>query len=349
MVSFSYLRHAVSCTAISLALAGCSIGGLMTSFSVDTSDKNSQVVTRSEVARTQPAADSSKTPQPDASRLAADEPPPPTIEQLIAETETSAGVPIDSYLGFSSAEDSKDVTAIAAQEARTAERQVADTPDPGIDPIKTASLLPHVQPGATGQGGMSAPKQNRIPGLMPLAERQCRSELNRMGVTFTEVEAIANGSQCGIEYPVKLRRLPGDIAVSPNVTVNCDTALAFAQWVQNDVAPAARVRYLTGLKSIQTMGGYSCRRVNNGTNSRTMSEHSKGNAIDVGGFTLNTGKKIDISRKGLFAFREKGLLKSVRASGCDYFNTVLGPGYPKHGDHFHFDLKQRSSGKSYCN
>ncbi|TNB47184.1 hypothetical protein FF124_13490 [Martelella lutilitoris] len=353
MASFSHLRNAVSCTAISLVLAGCSIGGLMTSFSVDTSAKDTQVVTRSEAAKAKPAAVvSAPAPQPSAAELAKDDPPPQSIEQLIAETETSAGLPIDSYLGFSETEDRTDVAAIADTEARSAEAQTDAAKDPGIDPINTASLLPHVDPGAgtdAGQGSMAEPKQNRIPGLMPLAERQCRSELNAMGVTFSEVEAIASGSQCGIAYPVKLQKLPGNIAISPDVTVNCETALAFAQWVQADVAPAVRVRYLTGLKSIETMGGYSCRRVNNGTNSRTMSEHSKGNAIDIGGFTLNTGKTIDVSPKGFFAFREKGLLKSVRASGCEYFNTVLGPGYPKHDDHFHFDLKQRSSGRTYCN
>lgn len=325
----------------------------MTSFSVDTSAKDTQVVTRSEAAKAQPAAGASApAPQPSAAELAQDDPPPQSIEQLIAQTETSAGLPIDSYLGFNETENRADVAAIADTESRTAEAQTEAAMDPGVDPINTASLLPHVDPGAgtdAGQGSDAEPKQNRIPGLMPLAERQCRSQLNAMGVTYSEVEAIASGSQCGIAYPVKLQKLPGNIAISPDVTVNCETALAFAQWVQADVAPAVRVRYLTGLKSIETMGGYSCRRVNNGTNSRTMSEHSKGNAIDIGGFTLNTGKTIDVSPKGFFAFREKGLLKSVRASGCEYFNTVLGPGYPKHDDHFHFDLKQRSSGRTYCN
>lgn len=324
----------------------------MTSFSFDTSDKDTQVVTRSEAEKAKPAVASAPAPQTSPEDLARDDPPPQSIEQLIAETETSAGLPIDGYLGFNATEDKSDVASIADTEARLAEEQTAAAAakDPGIDPINTASLLPHVAPGAgAGQGSVAEPKQKRIPGLMPLAERQCRSELNAMGVTFTDVEAIAKGSQCGIAYPVRLQKLPGNIAISPDVTVNCETALTFAQWVQNDVAPAVRVRYLTGLKSIETMGGYSCRRVNNGTNSRTMSEHSKGNAIDIGGFTLNSGKTIDVSPKGFFAFREKGLLKSVRASGCEYFNTVLGPGYPKHNDHFHFDLKQRSSGRTYCN
>ncbi|WP_180897198.1 extensin-like domain-containing protein [Martelella soudanensis] len=315
----------------------------MTSFSVDTSDKGTQVVTRGDEAGQGPLQQVAATAVATQAPAAAPE-PPPSIEQLIASTETEAGVPIDSYLGISTKEEAAVVAANAAAPLTPADiKPESPAPDAGIDPIQTASLLPLSDPGA----GASAQK-GRLPGLMPLAERQCRSSLREMGVSFSDVEEIANGSHCGIAYPVKLQSLSGKIAVSPNVTVNCQTALAFAEWVQNDVAPAARVRYLTGLKSVNTMGGYSCRRMNNGTGTRAWSEHSQGNAIDVGGFTLNTGKTIDVSSKSFFAFREKGLLKTVRASGCDYFNTVLGPGYPKHDDHLHFDLMQRNSDRSYC-
>ena len=338
------LRRAVSLVAITATLTGCSIGGLMTSFSIDTSDKGTEVVTRSEEVKQTPAA---ATPAPVATPA-----PPVSIEQLIAETETEAGVPIDSYLGVSTKEGDAVVAANAAVPfPPTAPDQSRDGPsvdqlDPGVDTIQTASIRPLANP-AEGDGDRQ-PRNGRLSGLMPLAERQCRSALTAMGVTFEDVAKIANGDNCGIAYPVKLQSLSGKVAVSPDVTVNCQTALAFAEWVQSDVAPAVRVRYLTGLKSVNTMGGYSCRRMNNGTGTRAWSEHSKGNAIDVGGFTLNTGKTIDVSSKGFFAFREKGLLKSVRASGCEYFNTVLGPGYPKHEDHLHFDLSQRSSGRSYC-
>ncbi|WP_174800868.1 extensin family protein [Martelella limonii] len=318
----------------------------MTSFSIDTTDKSTQVVTRSDEEAQKPAQIAAAVPAP--APVAAPE-PPASIEQLIASTESGAGVPIDSYLGVTAGESDAVVAANAAMPAPpvTPAEIRADMPsdidDPGIDPIQTASLLPLSNP---GEG--SAPKNGRLPGLMPLAERQCRSALTELGVRFSDVAEIANGANCGIAYPVKLQSLSGNIAVSPSVTVNCQTALAFSEWVKDDVAPSVRMRYLTGLKSVNTMGGYSCRRMNNGKRSTPWSEHSKGNAIDVGGFTLNTGKTIDVSAKGFFAFREKGLLKSVRASGCQKFNTVLGPGYPKHDDHLHFDLSQRSSGRSYC-
>ena len=49
-----------------------------------------------------------------------------------------------------------------------------------------------------------------------------------------------------------------------------------------------------------------------------------------------------MKKPGLFAFRQRGFLNNVRADGCQYFNTVLGPGYNyDHRNHFHFDIKQR--------
>ena len=345
MAHLSTLRQAVSYSVLSVSLAGCSLGGLMTSFSIDTSDNSQPVVTRSEESKVAAPAVASA-PEPAT-------PAPPSdksIEELIAESEPQKGTPIDGYLGFAESENDKRTAAVIEGAPATGQPKAVagsqDT-DPGIDPIETASLLPLSNPGAGADAPLS-PKKDPIPGLLPFAERQCRNQLSDMGVSFADVDAIASGSSCGIAYPVKLQSLSGGVKVSPNVTVNCQTALAFSQWVQNEVAPAVRVRYLTGLDSIQTMGGYSCRRINSARPTKTMSEHATGNAIDIGGFKLKNGKEIDVSKKGLFAFRAKGLLNSIRASSCGYFSTVLGPGYPKHDDHFHFDLKNRSSGSSYC-
>lgn len=98
------------------------------------------------------------------------------------------------------------------------------------------------------------------------------------------------------------------------------------------------------------MGGYSCRRMNNSRQRyNPMSEHAKGNAIDIGQIVLKDGHAISVRKKGLFSFREGGLLKAVRSDSCKYFSTVLGPGSnAEHWNHFHFDLRSRKSGRRYC-
>lgn len=197
---------------------------------------------------------------------------------------------------------------------------------------------------------MSEPAAPVDPSVMPSSELACRRELKRMGVLFDEKPPISNGPACQVPYPVSLKGLSGNIGVRPAVTLNCQVTLAFAKWVKNELAPSARFRYWTGIKTIEPLGGYSCRRMNNSRQKyNPMSEHARGNAIDVGKFVLKNGHEIDVRKKGLFSYREGRLLKAVRTDSCRYFNTVLGPGSnPEHWNHFHFDLRSRKGGKIYC-
>ncbi|TLX14501.1 extensin family protein [Rhizobium sp. MHM7A] len=198
---------------------------------------------------------------------------------------------------------------------------------------------------------MSQPAAPVDPSVMPASELACRRELKRMGVLFDEKPPISQGPACQVPYPVSLKGLSGNIGVKPAVTLNCQVTLAFAKWVKNELAPSARYRYWSGIRTIQPLGGYSCRRMNNSRQRyNPMSEHARGNAIDVGKFVLKNGHAIDVRKKGLFSFREGRLLKAVRSDSCRYFNTVLGPGSnPEHWNHFHFDLRSRKSGRVYCN
>jgi hypothetical protein len=64
---------------------------------------------------------------------------------------------------------------------------------------------------------------------------------------------------------------------------------------------------------------------------------------------LDSGRLIDVTRPGFFAFRQRGFLNKVRAEACGYFTTVLGPGYNRaHANHFHFDLMKRKNGYVAC-
>lgn len=185
-------------------------------------------------------------------------------------------------------------------------------------------------------------------GRMPSSEISCRNRLKKLGVEFEDVARITKGRSCGIDYPIELTGLSGGIDIKPSVKLNCQVTEAFAKWVKNELAPSARYRYLSGIKTIKPLGGYSCRTMNS-KRGNPMSEHARGNAIDVGKFVLNSGKEIDVRKPGFFAFREKGLLKAVRSDSCKYFSTVLGPGSDaNHKDHFHFDLRPRKSGYRHC-
>jgi hypothetical protein len=181
---------------------------------------------------------------------------------------------------------------------------------------------------------------------MPQEEVACRQELRRLGVTYRDLAPINDGGSCSIDYPVEVSGLAGDIRMQPAATLTCGMAATFAAWTRNELAPAARWRYMSGVGTIRQGSSYSCRRIR-GTS--VASEHSKGNALDVMKIELKNGREIDVRRPGWFAFRERSLLNNVRAGGCQYFTTVLGPGYnADHADHFHFDIKNRRNGYVAC-
>lgn len=206
-------------------------------------------------------------------------------------------------------------------------------------PVKLAGLMPRIS------NPMSAPEWA---GGMPAAEKACRTRLKRLGVTYRDLPAINSGKGCSIPYPVEVTELSGGIEIKPAAKLNCQITDAFAQWVKNELAPAARLRYLSGVSSIRQLSSYSCRTMNS-KRGAPMSEHAKGNAIDVGKITLDNGQAISVKKPGFFSFREKSLLKTVRSDSCKYFTTVLGPGSDiHHKDHFHFDLRTRKTGYRHC-
>lgn len=173
----------------------------------------------------------------------------------------------------------------------------------------------------------------------------CRRELKRLGVSYTDIPAVGHGGQCGIEHPVKVTAI-GNIAMKPAATLTCDMAATFASWARKELVPSARWRYFSGVKAIRQGSSYSCRNI---AGEGVLSEHGKGNALDVMAIELNNGDTIDVRKPGIFAFRTRGFLNTVRADGCQYFTTVLGPGYNyDHRNHFHFDIKNRRNGYRAC-
>ncbi len=184
------------------------------------------------------------------------------------------------------------------------------------------------------------------PAVMPADEEACRRDLKRLDVTFTDVAPIHDGATCGIDWPVRVSAI-GNVEMKPAATLSCAMAATFSRWTKKELQPAARWRYMSGVKTIHQGSSYSCRNIRGSRG--TPSQHSLGNALDVMRIELNNGKDIDVRKPGWFAFRQRGFLNTVRQDGCDYFTTVLGPGYDAdHANHFHFDIMPRKNGYVAC-
>ncbi|MCO6049887.1 extensin family protein [Mesorhizobium sp. RP14(2022)] len=217
--------------------------------------------------------------------------------------------------------------------------------DPAVDDEESGGfqrLVPS-DPYLVGYPRMDPPASPMI--QLSAEEADCRRQLEKLDVAYTPLAPIDEGGACRIDQPVKVSAI-GSVEMRPAATLSCQMALAFAEWTKKELVPSARWRYFSGVRTIHQGSSYSCRKI---ARTSVASEHSKGNALDVMAIELNNGDKIDVKKPGFFSFRQKGLLNNVRADGCSYFTTVLGPGYNyDHRNHFHFDIKDRRNGYRAC-
>ena len=92
------------------------------------------------------------------------------------------------------------------------------------------------------------------------------------------------------------------------------------------------------------MGSYSCRNV---AGSSRRSAHASAAAIDIAGFVLADGRRISVKEGWQGTKAQREFLRTVQASACRRFATVLGPDYnTAHEDHLH--LEGVIDGKSFC-
>ncbi len=161
-----------------------------------------------------------------------------------------------------------------------------------------------------------------------------------LGVALQDIE---EGS-CGIEDPVKVYFVSG-VRLSPGATLNCQTAQAFKEWVDDAAQPSAE-DVDSYIAKFRVASHYACRTRNSQSGAR-LSEHAKGNAIDIGGFTLANGDVVTVEddwRSGPYS----PMLRDMYENACGTFGTTLGPESDvHHQDHFHFDVADYRSGP-YC-
>ena len=168
----------------------------------------------------------------------------------------------------------------------------------------------------------------------------CRARLDARHVTFAFTPPVAEGD-CGIPLPVKLQSLMiGDhtIAFGAEPILDCRLAERLADWIGNVVEPLARHHLGSGLAAVETGPGYACRKRNNQATGK-LSEHAKGNALDIAAFDLSDGRRIAVRPADRPTPAVTTFLAAVRETACGYFLTVLGPGSDAaHAEHLHLDL-----------
>jgi hypothetical protein len=179
---------------------------------------------------------------------------------------------------------------------------------------------------------------------------KCVKELQALGVVFTDLSRIDDGNGCGIDKPIKVTEaLPG-IKLKPDGVFRCPVALALARWMKGSVIPAAAIAAADQgrITTINQASSYICR-LRNSAETGKISEHARGNAVDIASFSFEKGEDIAVKPRREDSTLIGAFQRTVSAAGCLYFTTVLDPeSDAAHETHFHLDVLQRKGGYRYC-
>ena len=183
------------------------------------------------------------------------------------------------------------------------------------------------------------------------AEEQCLAGGSVKSSAYTTpIREIEGAGTCGMEHPFKVSGLAdGSVEVSPKATLACPMTASVDRWLVDDVQPAAMAWFGQPVARVKQISSYSCRNMN-GARTGKISEHAYGNALDISGFVLADGREVMVKGGWKGQQDESGFLRTVQATACERFTTVLAPGSNiYHYDHIHVDLMRRSSGRVACN
>ncbi|MEO6092282.1 MAG: extensin family protein [Novosphingobium sp.] len=177
-------------------------------------------------------------------------------------------------------------------------------------------------------------------------QRLCHARLGAAGAAFTPLPDQYFGAGCATVGTIRLASVRSDSAnlgLTHLGPVACPLAATVAAWARYGADRAALQILGSPLIAIETMGSYSCRTI---AGTGRLSAHALAQAIDVSGFVLADGRRITVLGQWWAGSEpEQRFLRTVHASACKRFGTVLGPDYNgAHRDHLHLEF----TGRSFC-
>jgi hypothetical protein len=206
-----------------------------------------------------------------------------------------------------------------------------DVPLPRPRPEPLAAAVSTDEPGVPEEAAPSA----------------CRLRLTAALATAPSLPPISGPGECGAPDVVRLEAvvLPDQsrVGIAPPAVLRCTMAEAIVSWVREEAAPRA-LDLGSSLRTLDNLASFDCRGRNNILGAK-LSEHGKGNALDIRALKLADGRMVALTDPLV----PKDFRDGLRQSVCARFMTVLGPGSDGyHEDHVHVDLAERRGGYRMC-
>ncbi|MGE0062656.1 MAG: extensin family protein [Xanthobacteraceae bacterium] len=174
---------------------------------------------------------------------------------------------------------------------------------------------------------------------------RCLVEVQKVAVVES-IALVTGPDMCGSPDMVRLKavRMPDgrEVEIAPAAELRCTMAVSLAAWLRDELPGAIG----SEIKKVVAYNSYECRPRNRvfGANVK-VSEHGKGNALDIRAFVRADGSTIDPT-----SIKEsRPLREAIRKSACERFATVLGPGSDGyHEEHIHVDAAERHNNYKIC-
>ncbi|GFM65920.1 extensin family protein [Pseudomonas cichorii] len=164
----------------------------------------------------------------------------------------------------------------------------------------------------------------------------CDLALESSSLRYSRQADSDPSARCPLQNTLRIQG--GDIALSSSFLASCPLAVAYALFDIHTLQPAAQAVFGQRVARIDHLGSFACRNIYNRANSR-LSQHATANALDIAGFRLADGQRINLLKDWSDEGDKGRFLRLVRDGACKNFSTVLGPEYnAAHRDHFHLDM-----------
>ena len=182
------------------------------------------------------------------------------------------------------------------------------------------------------------------------AFKTCTEALMALGAKFEMLDTIDDPGACGIARPLKVSAVLDGVPLKPAGTMRCETALSLSNWARSYVEPSAKIAFGrdVALTEVRQASTYVCRNRNSRADGK-LSEHAKGNAVDIRSLSFSDGTTVEMLPRMKDGTKTGAFQRTVSAAACLYFTTVLSPGSDAtHQDHMHLDVIKRNRGYRYC-
>jgi hypothetical protein len=172
--------------------------------------------------------------------------------------------------------------------------------------------------------------------MIPANNTDCLNELAELDAVYSIQGDFEEDGRCVVEHAVRLSSANG-MAIKYSPLLTCRMASELVKFTEETLQPVANQMFGARIKTMSHIGTYNCRSMRQYPG--IVSQHGFANAIDVAGFTLEDGTKINVANDWNSGDMKAEFLKEVAEAGCEGFRVAVSPDSDaNHWNHLHWDM-----------